>query len=105
MTDTRPGELSTVEARKIAEQIVDRMENETDFKIEVLLKLERLILEVAHLKLSIDSHEKKIGTINQTIDDNRGIINKIVGALMLIAAGGGVAAGIAKLIDVLRGPG
>lgn len=94
--DTRPGALSTLEARKIAEQIVAAMETETDFKIEVLLKLERLIVLV-------EMHEKKIGTINQTIDDSRGIINKIIGGLLLIAAGGGIAAGIAKLIETLRG--
>lgn len=103
MPDTRPGELSTLEARKIAEQIVDKMETETDFKIEVLLKLERLIVEVAHLKTAVEEDRKKIGAITQTIDDNKGVLNKIIGGLVLIAAGGGLIAGIAKLIESLRG--
>jgi hypothetical protein len=103
MTDTRPGEISTAEARKIAQEIVGQMESEQDFKIEVLVKLERLTLEVAHLKLSVDSQEKRIGGVTQSIDSSQGTINKIIGALMLIAAGGGVAAGIVQLIRFVRG--
>lgn len=104
MVDTRPGELSTVEARKLAEQIVAQLHTETDFKIEVLIKLERLAMQVDQLTAKLEASEKKMGGITQSIDDSKGTINKILGGLLLIAASGGLVAGVSKLFEFFRGP-
>ena len=105
MSITVPGAMSTAEARKIAEQLaaIQNTQTKEDFRVEVLLKLQCLMTSVKNIEFRLDSHEKKFGTVNQSIDDSKGLINKIVGGFILAAALGGLLSGISKAWEMFGG--
>lgn len=105
MSDTGPGEMSTLAAKKIAEQLtaIQQAQTKEEFRTEVLVKLEYLITEVGHIKERLDANEKKLGVVSSVVDDSKGTVNKILGGFIVAGALAGVAAGLAKLIEFFRG--
>lgn len=109
MSDTAPGAISTAEARKIAEQfaLLEKVKDDSAYRTEVLLQLREQTIMLAYLKELLHDHiksdEGKFKGITQSIDENKGIINKIVGGFIFVAAIGGLIAAIGKVVDMVRG--
>ncbi len=105
MSDTKPGELSRQEARKIAEEVAALTQGQTEqeFRIEVLVSLRELQIHVKNLQEKAEEYKAKMSSVTQSIDDNRGVINRILGGLLLLSAVGGLIAGASKVIEMFRG--
>lgn len=102
--DTRPGELSTQDARKIAAELnaMTKEQGDSQFRTEVLVGLAKLSMEIAAVKAVVESHEKRFTVVQSGMGDTTGTINKILGALIFVAGLGGLVAGISKIVDLLR---
>lgn len=97
MTDTRPGELSRIEAQRIAEQtaaLLAKADNEREYREHVLTSLVRMETKLDSLQSSFKDHvehdEQRFGSVNQKIGDNSSWINKGIGMIGLLVVMVGV---------------
>lgn len=93
MSDTRPGELSRLEAKKLAEEmaaVIGLAADERKYREHVLTTLARMEVKVDNLKEMFDSHatedDMRFGNVNQKIGDNSASISKGVGIAAAIVA-------------------
>lgn len=93
MTDTRPGELSRNEARRIAQETADLLkiaDNERTYREHVLVSLVRLETKMDALQASFEKHvdedDQRFGSFDQRIYTNSSSISKGAGIVAAVVA-------------------
>lgn len=106
MPDTRPGELSRIEARRIAHETAAvlaevNLDNDREYRERILSSLVRLEVKHDSLKESIEDHKEaferhiqedriNFGNVTQNINENKNWINKGIGIALAVVSMFGV---------------